>query len=89
MYSRVYSTMAPKLGKPTYLFTYFTWRCTPKFPLKTTKTLRFPYISILFVQKELQLLSHQKSTGIDNLPPGLLKDCVASYQNHCVTYLIF
>ena len=27
------------------------------------------------MQKELKLLSRQKSTGIDNLPPGLLKDC--------------
>ena len=27
------------------------------------------------MQKELKLLSHQKSTGTDNLPPGLLKDC--------------
>ena len=89
MHSRVYSTMASKLKKPTYLLTNFTWPYIPKFPPKTTKTLRFPYISVLFVQKELQLLSHQKSTGIDNLPPGLLKDCVASYQNHCVTYLIF
>ena len=75
MHSRVYSTMASKLKKPTYLLTNFTWPYIPKFPPKTTKTLRFPYSSVLFVQKELQLLSHQKSTGIDNLPPGLLKDC--------------
>ena len=27
------------------------------------------------MQKELKLLSRQKFTGIDNLPPGLLKDC--------------
>ena len=39
------------------------------------KTFRFPYISVFFVQKELKLLSCQKSTRIDNLPPGLLKDC--------------
>ena len=39
------------------------------------KTSRFPYISELNLQKELKLLSRQKSTGIDNLPPGLLKDC--------------
>ena len=36
------------------------------------KTFRFPYISVLFAQKELK--SSQKSTGIDNLPPELLKD---------------
>ena len=67
--------MASKLKKSTYLLTDFTWRYTAKSLPKTTKTFRFPYISVLFVQKELKLLSRQKSTGIDNLPPGLLKDC--------------
>ena len=55
--------------------TDFTWRYTAKSPPITTKTFRFPYISVLFVQNKLKLLSRQKSTGIDNLPPGLLKDC--------------
>ena len=73
--SRFYRTMASKLMKPTYLLTDFTWCYTPKSPPKTTKTFRFRYISVLFVQKELLLLFHQKSTGIDNLPPELLKDC--------------
>ena len=54
---------------------HFTWRYTPKSLRKTTKTFRLPYISVLFVQKELKLLSRQKSTRIDNLPPWLLKDC--------------
>ena len=71
----LYYTMASKLKKPSYLLTDFTWRYTAKSPPKTTKTFRFPYISILFVQKELKMLSHQKSASIDNLPHGLLKDC--------------
>ena len=29
----------------------------------------------MFIQKELRNLKRQKETGIDNLPPGLLKDC--------------
>ena len=73
--SRFYSTMASKLKKSTYLPTDFTWCYTEKSPPKTTKTFRLPYISVSFVQKELKLLSRQKSTGIDNLPSGLLKDC--------------
>ena len=60
------------MKKSTYFLTDFTWRYIAKSP---PKTFRFPYISVLFVQKELKLLSHQKSTGTDNLPPGLLKDC--------------
>ena len=69
--SRFYSTMASKLKKVTD----FTWHYTAKSPPITTKTFRFPYISVLFVQNKLKLLSRQKSTGIDNLPPGLLNDC--------------
>ena len=72
--SRFYSTMASQLKKSTYLLKDSTWRYTAKSPSKTMKTFRFPYVSELFVQKELILLSRQKSTIIDNLPPGLLKD---------------
>ena len=65
-----------KIHLLTYLLTDFTWRYTAKSPPKTTKNfcVRFPYISVLFVRKELKLLSCQKSTDIDNLPSGLLKD---------------
>ena len=49
-----YSTMASKLKKSIYVLADFTWRYTPKFPPKTMKTFRFPYISELFIQKELQ-----------------------------------
>ena len=71
--SRFYNTMASKLKKSTLLLTDFTWHYTAKSPPETTKTFRFPYISILFVQKELKLLSRQKSARIENLPHGLLK----------------
>ena len=57
------------------LLTDFTRHYTAKSPPKTTKTFRFLYILVLLVQKELKLLSRQKSTSIENLPPGLLKDC--------------
>ena len=56
MLSRFYSTMALKLKKSTYLLTDSTWRYTAKSPHKTTIAIRFPCISVLFVQKELQLL---------------------------------
>ena len=69
--SRFYSTMASKLKKVTD----FTWHYTAKSPPITTKTFRFPYISVLFVQSKLKLLSRQKSTGNGKLPPGLLNDC--------------
>ena len=67
--------MASKLKKSTYLLTDFTWRYTAKSPAKTTKTFKFLNILVLFVEKELKLLPLQKTTGIDNLPHGILKDC--------------
>ena len=70
-----YSAMPSKLKKSTKLLTDFTWRYTPKSPPKATKTLRFLYTSVLFVQKEIELLSLQKSIDIGNLPPALLRDC--------------
>ena len=63
------------MKKSTYLLTDFTWRYTAKSPAKTTKTFKFPTILVLFVEKELKLLPRQKTTGIDNLPHGILKDC--------------
>ena len=77
------------MKKSTDLLTDFTWRYTAKSPPKTTKTFRFPYISVLFVQKELKLLSRQKFTGIDNLPPGLLKDCGSIISKPLCDILIF
>ena len=46
----------------------------------STKNYENSWISVLFVQKGLKLLSRQKSTGIDNW-----KTVVASHQNRCVT----
>ena len=56
-----------------HLLTDFTWRNTAHFPPKTTKSFRFPYISLLFVQKELKLLYRQKPPVLKT-SPGLLKD---------------
>ena len=72
--SLFYNKMASKLKKSTYL-QILSGVIPPKYPPKPTKTFWFSNISVLFVQKELKLLSHQKSTGVDNLPPGLLRDC--------------
>ena len=33
------------------------------------------HVSKTFIEKELSNLKRQKATRIDNLPPGLLRDC--------------
>ena len=45
------------------------------------------YVSKIFIEKELRNLKQQKATGIDNLPPGLLKDC-AMYIATPLCYII-
>ena len=52
----------------------------PVYSKISTKNYENSWISVLFVQKGLKLLSRQKSTGIDNW-----KTVVASHQNRCVT----
>ena len=42
---------------------------------RTENLFTLDYVSIVFIEKELSSLKRQKATGIDELPPGLLKDC--------------
>ena len=43
--------------------------------MRTTKKFKIGYISNVFIEKELKNLKRKKSAGIDDLPPGILKDC--------------
>jgi hypothetical protein len=44
-------------------------------------------VTTIFVERELKKLKRHKSTGIDNLPPGMLKD-VAHEIASPISYLI-
>ena len=59
----------------TYPLENFTWRYIRTLPRRTNEPFTFDYISRRFVLKELKALKGQKAPGIDELPPGLLKDC--------------
>ena len=56
----------------------FTWRFIRRHPIRTNEhfTSEYSYLSRVFMQKELKVLKKQEAPGIDELPPGLLKDCV-------------
>ena len=45
------------------------------------------YISKIYVEKELRLIKRNKATGVDNLPPGLLKDS-AKYTSGPLSFII-
>ena len=53
----------------------FVWKYTEKLPLRTQHRFKLTYVSIMFVLRELKRLKKNKSSGIDELPPRLLKDC--------------
>ena len=50
------------------------WKKPKDYPNRTCHSFKFHYVSKIFVEKELKLLKRNKSAGVDNLPPGMLKD---------------
>jgi len=69
-----FATAVSKLKKSCFLLTDLVWRTPTFYHLRTNSIFRFQYVSVIFVQKELKALRRNKAAGIDNLPPGLLKD---------------
>ena len=63
-----------KLRKTLYVLADLVWRVPKFYSLRINTTFKFQYISVFFVHKELKNLHRNKTAGIDNLPPGLLKD---------------
>ena len=55
--------------------------------MKTNTTFQFGGVSEAFVERELKKLKRNKSTGIDDLPPGMLKD-LASVIAKPISYII-
>ena len=45
------------------------------------------YVSKVFIEKEIKSLQRKKAAGIDNLSPGLLKDCT-KYISRPLCYII-
>ncbi|XP_057312380.1 uncharacterized protein LOC130653901 [Hydractinia symbiolongicarpus] len=74
-FSKFFSTPVHSLKSKSIQLMNFTWRYVPLFSLRTNKIFMTGYISKIFVEKELRSLKRNKTTGIDELPPGMLKDC--------------
>jgi hypothetical protein len=54
----------------------FAWRHNNNTQsLRTNEIFKFSLVSTIFVEKELRSLKRSKGTGVDDLPPNLLKDC--------------
>ena len=74
-FSSYFSEAVKKLKTLTYPLENFTWRYIRTLSKRTKEHFTFHYISRVFVLKEFKALKRQKAPGIDELPPGLLKDC--------------
>ena len=59
--------------------------------MRTNETFKLKYVSIIFIKKQLKSLKRKKSSGLDHLPPGLLKDCadeIAKPLHHIINLLL-
>ena len=73
-----FSTIVQTLKGKIFLLTNTAWKMPKKSSSRTDKVFRFKYVSKIFVEKELKSFKRKKATGLDNLPPSLLKDCASS-----------
>ena len=44
---------------------------------RTDLTFSIDYINKVFIENELHELKHKKTTGVDELPPGILEECAS------------
>jgi hypothetical protein len=75
-FSHYFGNVVQELKSKPSSMTDFVWRKMP-IHMKTNQNFRFSYVSKVFVEKQLKSLNRNKSTGLDELPPGMIKDCAA------------
>ena len=74
-FSHFFNTGIRSLKESAYPLISFTWRFTETKPDCSNKTFDMGYVSKIYIERELRSLKRHKATGIDNLPPNMLKDC--------------
>lgn len=70
-----FSTAVGELKSKAFKIMNFVWKSPQKVTLRTTKNFRFQYVSKVSIMAFLKKLRRNKATGLDELPPGMLKDC--------------
>ena len=64
-----------QLKKKAFPLRDCVWMPQESVPLQTNHKFVFRKVKIADVKRELSKLKRKKSTGMDNIPPSLLKDC--------------
>ena len=75
IFSDYFSTAVTKLKTKFISFSDYIWRPYDTQKRRTKETFKFSYVSNFFVEKHLSQLKRRKSTGSDDLPAGMIKDC--------------
>ena len=78
LFCAFFSNVASKLKNKAILMKDFVWDFKVQPRKRTYKAFKFTKVSASFVEEEIRNFKRHKSTGLDELPPGLLKDCAAS-----------
>jgi hypothetical protein len=73
-----FTNMARNVKTSAIFLKNFTWSAPYKNQIKTYTTFRFKPVTVNEVFKLLKKLQRKKSCGVDNLPPGYLKDTALS-----------
>ena len=76
-----FTTIANNLKGKCLRLRNCAWFKPNKQGIRTTAKFKFQIISSSWVERELRSLKRSKTTGPDNLPPGLLKDCGDAISN--------
>ena len=63
-FAKFFSTAVSNLKRSCFFLTDLTWRLPKLYLARTLKTLRFLYVSVCFVQKELKSLRRNKALGV-------------------------
>jgi hypothetical protein len=75
-FGHYFANVARELKSKAFPLVNFAWRHNNNTQaLRTNEIFKFSFVSTIFVEKELRSLKRSKATGIDDLPPNLIKDC--------------
>ena len=74
-FASYFSQAVSKIKSLAIPMVHFAWRKPRGLFRRTNETFKLSYVSRIFVERELKQLNRNKSAGLDNLPPGMLKDC--------------
>lgn len=74
-FGEYYFSAVYKIKRNALLLKDFVWNTPRKGRMRTNKIFIFKYVSKVFVKNFLKSMKRTKATGLDELPPGLLRDC--------------